>query len=332
MRTGEPGSPASAPVSRQSAKARAHAARSHSTAVRVERSGTWRPYGGAGWPWVASVTFQTRAVHLTSAWVERFSAVLGGEEGQRPTIVLPFDARERYGRARAPVRGTVNGAAFRTTVAVYSGVHLIGFNKEVRARAGSRSATRSSSSSSETTSRARSTPHRSWSRPWPRAPRREPRTRSSPTPTAASTRSGSRAQSARRRASAARPERSGCSRPASATPRRASPCLSEPRNRSAPRAPPRSSPSARHPRRAGAALAELDERVNVVRRALEDSLDGPVASVCHPARQPAAARLAPGAVAKEDPLNAPVHHYAPADRLAHRIGPTARTGDMGHAS
>jgi hypothetical protein len=68
--------------------------------------------------------------------VDRFSAVLGGEEGQRPTIVLPFDARERYGRARAPVRGTVNGAAFRTTVAVYSGVHLIGFNKEVRARAG----------------------------------------------------------------------------------------------------------------------------------------------------------------------------------------------------
>lgn len=62
--------------------------------------------------------------------------MLGGEEGERPTVVLPFDAKQRYGKARAPVRGTVNGAAFRTTVAVYSGVHLIGLNKEVRERAG----------------------------------------------------------------------------------------------------------------------------------------------------------------------------------------------------
>jgi len=68
--------------------------------------------------------------------VDRFSAVLGGEEGERPTVELPFDAKQRYGEARAPVRGTVNGAAFRTTVAVYSGLHLIGFNKEVRDRAG----------------------------------------------------------------------------------------------------------------------------------------------------------------------------------------------------
>jgi hypothetical protein len=51
-------------------------------------------------------------------------------------VVLPFNAKQRYGKARAPVRGTVNGAAFRTTVAVYSGVHLIGFNKDVRERAG----------------------------------------------------------------------------------------------------------------------------------------------------------------------------------------------------
>jgi hypothetical protein len=75
-------------------------------------------------------------VRLPSRRVDRFSAVLGGEEGERPTVVLPFDAKQRYGKARAPVRGTVNGAAFRTTVAVYSGVHLIGFNKDVRERAG----------------------------------------------------------------------------------------------------------------------------------------------------------------------------------------------------
>ena len=75
-------------------------------------------------------------MRLPSSRVDRFCAVLGGEEGERPTVVLPFNAKQRYGKARAPVRGTVNGAAFRTTVAVYSGVHLIGFNKDVRERAG----------------------------------------------------------------------------------------------------------------------------------------------------------------------------------------------------
>ena len=68
--------------------------------------------------------------------VESFRAVLGGTEGEAPTVELPFDAKERFGKARAPVRGSVNGAEFRTTVAVYGGVHLIGFNKEVRERAG----------------------------------------------------------------------------------------------------------------------------------------------------------------------------------------------------
>lgn len=68
--------------------------------------------------------------------MDRFTAVLGGEEGERPIVELPFDAKERYGSARAPVRGTVNGAEFRTTVAAYSGIHLIGFNRELRDRAG----------------------------------------------------------------------------------------------------------------------------------------------------------------------------------------------------
>ena len=68
--------------------------------------------------------------------VESFRAVLGGTEGEAPTVDLPFDAKERFGKARAPVRGSVNGAEFRTTVAVYGGVHLIGFNKDVRERAG----------------------------------------------------------------------------------------------------------------------------------------------------------------------------------------------------
>jgi bifunctional DNA-binding transcriptional regulator/antitoxin component of YhaV-PrlF toxin-antitoxin module len=67
--------------------------------------------------------------------VERFAAVLGGDEGERPTVELPFDPRERFGKARAPVRGTVADASFRTTVAVYGGRYYIGFNKQVRERA-----------------------------------------------------------------------------------------------------------------------------------------------------------------------------------------------------
>ena len=68
--------------------------------------------------------------------MESFKAILGGEEGDRPTVELPFDGKERFGKARAPVRGTVNGTGFRTTVAVYGGVYMIGFNKDLRERAG----------------------------------------------------------------------------------------------------------------------------------------------------------------------------------------------------
>jgi hypothetical protein len=73
---------------------------------------------------------------VTIERVESFSAILGGVEGEAPTVELPFDAKERFGRARAPVQGTVNGTPFRTTVAVYGSVNFIGFNRELRARAG----------------------------------------------------------------------------------------------------------------------------------------------------------------------------------------------------
>ena len=68
--------------------------------------------------------------------MERFAAVLGGDEGERPTVELPFDTKERFGKARAPVRGTVAGTPFRTTVAVYGGRYYVGFNKQIRDRAG----------------------------------------------------------------------------------------------------------------------------------------------------------------------------------------------------
>jgi hypothetical protein len=65
----------------------------------------------------------------------RFEAVLG-EDGDRPLVAIPFDVREEYGQARPPVRGTVNGHPFRTTVSVYGGVPYLGFRREVREAAG----------------------------------------------------------------------------------------------------------------------------------------------------------------------------------------------------
>jgi bifunctional DNA-binding transcriptional regulator/antitoxin component of YhaV-PrlF toxin-antitoxin module len=68
--------------------------------------------------------------------VERFDATLPAGEDARPVVELPFDVKERFGKARAPVRVRVNGTELRTTVAVYGGRYYVGFNKEVRERAG----------------------------------------------------------------------------------------------------------------------------------------------------------------------------------------------------
>jgi hypothetical protein len=68
--------------------------------------------------------------------MERFRAVLGVTEGKRPVVEVPFDVRQRFGKARALVRGTVAGTDFRTTVAVYGGRYYVGFNKQLRDRAG----------------------------------------------------------------------------------------------------------------------------------------------------------------------------------------------------
>jgi hypothetical protein len=56
--------------------------------------------------------------------------------GQGAVVVVPFDVRAAYGQARPPVRGTVNGHPFRTTVAVYDGTPYLGFRREVREAAG----------------------------------------------------------------------------------------------------------------------------------------------------------------------------------------------------
>jgi hypothetical protein len=68
----------------------------------------------------------------------RFEAVLGGEAGDLPGVVLPADvAAAMGGRARIPVAGTINGVPFRgSTMPMGDGRHCVGFRKELRAQAG----------------------------------------------------------------------------------------------------------------------------------------------------------------------------------------------------
>ena len=51
-------------------------------------------------------------------------------------LPLPFDAREAFGKVRAPVRVTIREHSFRTTTMRYGTVDYIGLNRQVRDAAG----------------------------------------------------------------------------------------------------------------------------------------------------------------------------------------------------
>jgi hypothetical protein len=67
----------------------------------------------------------------------RFTAKIEGREvGAVAVIAAPVDVREFFGtRARVPVRGTINGYPFRSSLSPYGGRHLMPVNKELRAGA-----------------------------------------------------------------------------------------------------------------------------------------------------------------------------------------------------
>jgi hypothetical protein len=65
----------------------------------------------------------------------RFETVLGAEDGG-VFIEVPLDVPAVFGRARAPVRGTINGHPFRSTVAVYGGRYYLPVRRELREAAG----------------------------------------------------------------------------------------------------------------------------------------------------------------------------------------------------
>jgi Bacteriocin-protection, YdeI or OmpD-Associated/Domain of unknown function (DUF1905) len=67
--------------------------------------------------------------------VRRFETVLE-PFGPGAAVKLPFDPKAEWGKVRAPVRGTIDGHPFTTTVARYGGVDYLGFRREVREAAG----------------------------------------------------------------------------------------------------------------------------------------------------------------------------------------------------
>jgi hypothetical protein len=67
---------------------------------------------------------------------QRFRAVRRKGDGGGHLLEVPLDVRAVFGEGRHPVRGTVNGTAFRTRVAVYGGKSYLGFNREIRDAAG----------------------------------------------------------------------------------------------------------------------------------------------------------------------------------------------------
>lgn len=68
---------------------------------------------------------------------QRFRATLATDSpnSQAAFVVIPFDVVKVYGARRVPVRGTLNGCAFQSTLSPYGGVHYLGVNKALRSAA-----------------------------------------------------------------------------------------------------------------------------------------------------------------------------------------------------
>jgi hypothetical protein len=66
--------------------------------------------------------------------MKRFRAMLIKDDGTEGTaLAMPFDVQQEFGtRGRVPVRGTINGFAFRSTLSPYGGVHYLPVNKALR--------------------------------------------------------------------------------------------------------------------------------------------------------------------------------------------------------
>lgn len=66
---------------------------------------------------------------------ESFEALLEAN-GSSAAIEIPLDVTGLFGQKRPPVRGTINGAPFRSTIAVYEGHFYLGVNRQLWEAAG----------------------------------------------------------------------------------------------------------------------------------------------------------------------------------------------------
>ena len=70
---------------------------------------------------------------------KEFKAKLTGDESRKDAsaaFTLPFDTREVWGKAKVPVKVTINGYTWRSTVGNRGGIQYIVVNAEARRRAG----------------------------------------------------------------------------------------------------------------------------------------------------------------------------------------------------
>jgi len=72
---------------------------------------------------------------------KEFRAKLSGDESRKDataSFTLPFDTREVWGKAKVPVKVTINGYTWRSTVGNRGGIQYIVVNAEARRKAGVR--------------------------------------------------------------------------------------------------------------------------------------------------------------------------------------------------
>jgi len=65
---------------------------------------------------------------------QTFQATLQTEDDST-FVVIPFDVKAVFGSGRPPVRVTINGYEFQSTLAPYGGTHYLGVNQTVRKNA-----------------------------------------------------------------------------------------------------------------------------------------------------------------------------------------------------
>lgn len=67
--------------------------------------------------------------------IKRFRARLGSA-GRPLFVIVPFDVKKEFGKARAPVKVSVNGLSYRSTICVYGGKYYLPVRSDHREAAG----------------------------------------------------------------------------------------------------------------------------------------------------------------------------------------------------